>query len=330
MIEMQELLEQAKKDAVLEQHQEAADPAADPTDAPASKLDYTTLRFNEVLIVFYYHIEKMEEELEQSHANVEILKEEIKFLEEHQNELRDMNQQEAQKNVLSEQFNENLMNDYEALNLEMLGAKKDNQLLVAESSRMNEQIKSMEQRIEELVDQMQDQNHNLKARTEDRPSGPEEGGLPQSRSDAETETVPKLKQQLQQVQYEKMQVQNNLERQLLQINQMKDYNNDLLAQIFEMKPYYEEYFKDYEIKENKIKSLEEEIKMLREKVNNNSSGVKQYSQQNFHSGVSKGPNKGIESTNSLMDLEQQNEYQIASRSGQPHNGKLAKANLIHA
>lgn len=84
---------------------------------------------------------------------------------------------------------------------------------------------------------------------------------------------------------------------------MKDYNNDLLAQIFEMKPYYEEYFKDSEIKENKIKSLEEEIKILREKVSNNASGVKQYSQQNFHSGVSKGPNKGIESTNSLMDLE---------------------------
>ena len=57
------------------------------TDTPAPILDYTTLRFNEVLILFYFHIEKMEEELEQSHSNVEILKEEIKFLEEHQKEL---------------------------------------------------------------------------------------------------------------------------------------------------------------------------------------------------------------------------------------------------
>lgn len=98
---------------------------------------------------------------------------------------------------------------------------------------------------------------------------------------------------------EKTVVVNNYERQLLQINKMKDHNNDLLAQIFEMKPYYEEYFKDSEIKENKIKSLEEEIKILREKLANNSSGVKM-----FHSTVSKGPYKGIESTNSLMDLEQ--------------------------
>ena len=55
---------------------------------------------------------------------------------------------------------------------------------------------------------------------------------------------------------------------------MKDYNSDLLAQIFEMKPYYEEYFKDSEIKENRIKSLEEEIKILREKMPYNTSGVK--------------------------------------------------------
>lgn len=40
--------------------------------------------------------------------------------------------------MLSEQFNEKLMNDYEALNLEMIGSKQDNQLLVTENSRMNE------------------------------------------------------------------------------------------------------------------------------------------------------------------------------------------------
>ena len=51
-------------------------------EAAGSLLDYTTLRFNEVLITFYYHIERMEEELEQSSTNTEILKEEIKYQEE--------------------------------------------------------------------------------------------------------------------------------------------------------------------------------------------------------------------------------------------------------
>jgi len=36
-----------------------------------------------------------------------------------------------------------------------------------------------------------------------------------------------------------------------------------------MKPFYENYFKESEIKDNKIKSLEEEIKILREKQINN-------------------------------------------------------------
>lgn len=68
----------------------------------------------------------MEEELEKQQSNVEILREEIKFLEEHQNELQIMNQQEAQKNVLSEQFNDKLMNDYEALNEELIALKREN------------------------------------------------------------------------------------------------------------------------------------------------------------------------------------------------------------
>ena len=37
-----------------------------------------------------------------------------------------MNQQEAQKNVLSEQFNDKLMNDYEALNEELVALKREN------------------------------------------------------------------------------------------------------------------------------------------------------------------------------------------------------------
>lgn len=72
----------------------------------------------------------MEEELEKAHTNVEVLSEEIKFLEEHQKELQAMNQQEAQKNVLSEQFNEKLMNDYEALNNETISLKKEGQILL--------------------------------------------------------------------------------------------------------------------------------------------------------------------------------------------------------
>ena len=46
-----------------------------------------------------------------------------------------------------------------------------------------------------------------------------------------------------------------------------------------MKPYYEDYFKEVELKQNKIKSLEEELKILREKSNNKASeyGPKQIS-----------------------------------------------------
>jgi len=78
---------------------------------------------------------------------------------------------------------------------------------------------------------------------------------------------------------DKVQLENKCERQLLQINYIKDQNNDLLAQIFEMKPYYEDYFKEVELKQNKIKSLEEELKILREKSNNKASeyGLKQIS-----------------------------------------------------
>jgi len=78
---------------------------------------------------------------------------------------------------------------------------------------------------------------------------------------------------------DKAQLENKCERQLLQINYIKDQNNDLLAQIFEMKPYYEDYFKEVELKQNKIKSLEEELKILREKSNNKASeyGLKQIS-----------------------------------------------------
>ena len=47
---------------------------------------------------------------------------------------------------------------------------------------------------------------------------------------------------------DKVQLENKCERQLLQINYIKDQNNDLLAQIFEMKPYYEDYFKEVELK----------------------------------------------------------------------------------
>ena len=90
----------------------------------------------------------MEEELEQQQSNVEVLREEIKFLEEHQNDLQAMNQQEAQKNVLSEQFNDKLMNDYEALNEELIALKRENQMFVQQNTRMNEQIKEMEFRIE--------------------------------------------------------------------------------------------------------------------------------------------------------------------------------------
>lgn len=64
MIEMQELLEQARKDAVLEQRQASGTAASEHADTSTTRLDYTTLRFNEILIAFYYHIEKMEEELD--------------------------------------------------------------------------------------------------------------------------------------------------------------------------------------------------------------------------------------------------------------------------
>lgn len=55
MVEMQELFEQGKKDAILEAKQKQTIDKVDETSP--NKLDYTTLRFNEILILFYYHIE---------------------------------------------------------------------------------------------------------------------------------------------------------------------------------------------------------------------------------------------------------------------------------
>ena len=71
-----------------------------------------------------------------------------------------------------------------------------------------------------------------------------------------------------------------------------------------MKPFYENYFKESELKDMKVKSLEEEIKILREKQINNTFDLKQHSQFNYQSQASKGRNnKGLESANSLFELE---------------------------
>lgn len=83
-----------------------------------------------------------------------------------------------------------------------------------------------------------------------------------------------------------------------------------------MKPFYDSYLKESEMKDIKIKSLEEELKILREKQINNTFDFKQHSQANYTSQISKGRNnKGLESANSLMELEQLNDYQIGNGSG---------------
>jgi len=39
--------------------------------------------------------------------------------------------------MLSEQFNEKLMNEYEALNIEFMTAKKENEMFVSENLKMD-------------------------------------------------------------------------------------------------------------------------------------------------------------------------------------------------
>ena len=105
-----------------------------------------------------------------------------------------MNQQEAQKNVLSEQFNEKLMNDYEALNIEVLSVRKDNQILVAENSRLGGQIKSMEAKIEELIDQSRNNNARSNDGAKDQSSNREEKETDQRKNEETGDTVSGLKQ----------------------------------------------------------------------------------------------------------------------------------------
>lgn len=68
---------------------------------------------------------------------MEVLREEIIFLEEQLDESQAQNQQEAQKNVLSEQFNDKLMNEYEELSVQFEALQQENQMLAQANGAVN-------------------------------------------------------------------------------------------------------------------------------------------------------------------------------------------------
>lgn len=56
--------------------------------------------------MFYYHIETMEQDIERQQTNLDILKEELNYQKEQQEELQRQRDCEAQKNAISLKYNE--------------------------------------------------------------------------------------------------------------------------------------------------------------------------------------------------------------------------------